>query len=67
MLRHLFFKYVLVTFPKLRDILTCYGTWKWYHGMYGMDEHGRIIGRGSEESSDSEDEKHGEDANEDDE
>ena len=58
LLRHLFFQYVQQIFPKLDDILACYGTWRWFQGMYGMDEHGRIS---NAESSDSEDEKKKED------
>ena len=42
LLRHLFFQYVQQIFPKLFDIVSVYGTWKWYHAMYGMDEHGRM-------------------------
>ena len=52
LLRHLFYQYTRQIFPKLDDILTCYGTWRWYHGMYGMDEHGRI---NNTDPSDSED------------
>ena len=54
LLRHLFFQYVQQIFPKLDDVLDCYGTWQWYQGVYGMDEHGRIS---NTDSSDSEDEQ----------
>ena len=42
LLRHLFFQYVQQIFPKLFELVSVYGAWKWYHAMYGMDDHGRI-------------------------
>ena len=38
----MFYQYVQQIFPKLDDILSGYGTWKWCPAKYGMGEHGRI-------------------------
>ena len=53
LLRQLFHQYIQQIFPKLDDILTIYGTWKWYNATYGMDQQGRV---NNTDSSDSDDE-----------
>ena len=44
LLRHLFYQYARQIFPQLSGMLDVYGTWKWYHLHYGMDEQGRVQG-----------------------
>ena len=57
LLRQLFFRYMQQLFPKLHDVLSASGTWKWYLQNYGMDEHGRLHKNADALSSDEEDEK----------
>jgi hypothetical protein len=42
LLRQLFYQYMQQLFPKLHDVLSTLGTWKWYQQNYDMDEHGRL-------------------------
>ena len=42
LLRHVFYKYARQIVPQLSEMMVVYGTWKWYHLHYSMDEHGRL-------------------------